>query len=116
MIGRGRLPRALRVLVVSVSVFGCSTSFTFGVRPNADGLAMLERGVSTPEDVRRILGEPRGRGEARLAIGHATIWFYEYGEATSGQSHLKHLMVFLRDGLYDGYLRLDLDTRFEDKK
>jgi hypothetical protein len=95
---------------------GCSTSLKYGVWPRIEDLAKLQRRVSTPGDVRRILGEPRGQGEARLSIGHATIWFYDYGESASGRTRVKYLMVFLRSGAYDGHLWLDMETNLKERE
>ena len=120
MTGAGRRIRGVLASLVlagalTPTLAGCSTSFKFGVWPRIEDLAKLQRGVSTTEDVRRTLGEPRGQGEARLSFGHATIWFYDYGEADwSASRAMKYLMVFLRDGAYDGYLWLDMETRLKE--
>jgi hypothetical protein len=88
--------------------------------------ASLERGVSTPEDVKRLLGEPGGRGEFYLAqLGKPRdVWYYEDievinvasqretaaslepGETTSLYLtlRLQILLVFFSNGRYDGML------------
>jgi hypothetical protein len=99
-----------------LTLAGCSTSFTFGVQPRIEDLAKLQRGVSTAEDVRRTLGEPRGKGAVRLSIGSAAIWLYDYGEGESGASRIKYLMVFMRQDAYDGYLWFDTESRWKERQ
>lgn len=76
----------------------------------------LKKGVSTMEDVKRILGEPTGSGAVFLASvqpGPQEIWFYQDIELTDikssqGQLDLKIrqqiLVVFVRDQLFDGFM------------
>lgn len=78
----------------------------------------LKRGVSTKEDVKRILGEPTGTGAVFMAsVVQQTqpeeMWTYQDIEVTDikgskGQLDLKLrqqlLIVMLRDGLFDGFM------------
>ena len=76
----------------------------------------LRKGVSTMEDVRRVLGEPTGSGAVFLASVQKSpqeIWFYQDIELTDiksspGQLDLKIrqqiLVVFVRDQLFDGFM------------
>jgi len=76
----------------------------------------LKKGVSTMEDVRRVLGEPTGSGAVFLASVQQNpqeIWFYQDIELTDiksspGQLDLKIrqqiLVVFVRDRLFDGFM------------
>jgi len=76
----------------------------------------LKRGVSTMEDVRRVLGEPTGSGAVFLASVQKSpqeIWFYQDIELTDikssqGQLDVKIrqqiLVVFVRDQLFDGFM------------
>jgi hypothetical protein len=76
----------------------------------------LKKGVSTMEDVRRVLGEPTGSGAVFLASVQKSpqeIWFYQDIELTdikssAGQLDLKIrqqiLVVFVRDQLFDGFM------------
>jgi hypothetical protein len=76
----------------------------------------LKKGVSTTEDVRRLLGEPTGYGAVLLPSVQqhpAQMWFYQDIELTdikaaSGQLELKVrqqiLVVFVRDTLFDGFM------------
>jgi hypothetical protein len=81
----------------------------------------LKRGVSTKEDVKRILGEPTGTGAAFMAsVVQQTqpeeMWVYQDIELTDikGSKGSKRqldvtvrqqlLIVMLRDGLFDGFM------------
>jgi hypothetical protein len=76
----------------------------------------LKKGVSTIEDVKRVLGTPTGSGAAFLAVVQQRpeeMWFYQDIELTDiksspGQLDLKIrqqiLIVFVRDGLFDGFM------------
>jgi len=88
------------------ALVGCAPSMKFGSLPRVEQLTTLTPGVSSVDDVRRALGEPRGYGMARLAVYPlpATIWFYEYTEAAGNRMNLKFLIVFIRQDLYDGHL------------
>lgn len=99
-----------------VGLAGCSTSIAFGAQPRLEDLAKLQRGVSTDEDVRRTLGKPRGNGAARLSIGYASIWLYDYLEMESDRARIKYLLVFMRQDAYDGYLWLDTEATLEKRE
>lgn len=76
----------------------------------------LKRGVSTREDVRRLLGSPNGTGgmiSASFGNANQEIWYYENIEMTGSQSakdavHLKMrqqiMLVFFKGEKFDGYL------------
>lgn len=76
----------------------------------------LKKGVSTMEDVKRVLGEPTGSGAVFLASVQQSpqeIWFYQDIEitdfkASQGQIDIKIrqqiLVVFVRDRLFDGFM------------
>lgn len=81
----------------------------------------LKRGVSTKEDVKRILGDPTGTGAAFMAsVVQQTqpeeMWVYQDIELTDikgskgskGQLDVtvrqQLLIVMLRDGLFDGFM------------
>jgi len=100
---------ALRVLlmVVCVMVTACTQSVTYGVKPQTDRLSILVRGKSTSADVLLALGEPRGRGAARLAdqpdSARRDVLFYEFVQSGGSTVNLKMLIVFMREGTYDGH-------------
>jgi hypothetical protein len=78
--------------------------------------AELRKGVSTTEDILRVLGEPTGHGAVLLPSVHSgpqEMWFYQDIEltdikATQGQIDLimrqQILVVFVRDRLFEGFM------------
>jgi hypothetical protein len=100
---------ALKVLlmVVCITATACTQSVTYGVKPQTDRLSTLVRGKSTAADVLLALGEPRGKGSARLAeepnSARRDILFYEYLQSDGSTVNLKMLVVFMREGTYDGH-------------
>ena len=76
----------------------------------------LKRGVSTREDVRRLLGTPNGTGgmiSASFGNANQEIWYYENIEMTGSQAakdavQLKMrqqiMLVFFKGEKFDGYL------------
>jgi hypothetical protein len=78
----------------------------YGWPPRIDELAGLRPGASTAADVLLVLGEPRGRGTARIARGEPTrdLWFYEYVEARGQDIGLTMLLIFFDGERYVGYL------------
>lgn len=101
---------ALKVLLLvgCATLAACAQSVTFGVKPQTDRLSMLVRGRSTAADVLLALGEPRGRGAARLAdqpdAARRDVLFYEFVQSSGSAVNLKMLIVFMRDNTYDGHL------------
>ena len=104
--GRGSGWRAWRVVafVLLGLLAGCTVKY--GSLPRTDRLGILTVGVSSPADVLLTMGEPRGRGVARLAVDPVPreIWFYDYVEAEGGRTDVKMLLVFFNQKRYDGYL------------
>jgi hypothetical protein len=70
----------------------------------------LQKGLSTPTDVRNVLGEPKGSGEFLFPTetAYRTVWFYEKVkiDASSGKIDLQQdvLMVFFKADRFDGFL------------
>ncbi|HBB17651.1 MAG TPA: hypothetical protein DCZ97_11890 [Syntrophus sp. (in: bacteria)] len=76
----------------------------------------FKRGVSTKEDVKRILGSPRGGGSAILPPDRRLreVWFYEDIEVLNVTSpkpgimrmdvRQQILLVFFEEGVFDGYM------------
>lgn len=91
------------VILWVVPLAACST---VGVAPNIDHLEELSPGVSTAADILRLLGEPRGRGVARMTADFEPrdVWFYEQLQLKAEDQFLRMLLVFVKDGLYDGHL------------
>jgi hypothetical protein len=106
--------RALAV-ALALLAFSSGCSVRYGTTPRVEELVRLTRGVSTLDEVRKVLGEPRGRGAARLSVGSSGIWLYDAGEEGSGNSRIKYLLVFLRDGVYDGFFWFEAGLKLEDQ-
>ncbi|MBK8892331.1 MAG: hypothetical protein IPN75_19170 [Dechloromonas sp.] len=76
----------------------------------------LQRGVSTKEDVKRMLGEPTGSGAVFMASVQQRpqeMWFYQDIElkdikGSKGVLNVSFrqqiLVVILRDGTFDGFM------------
>ncbi len=94
------------LVIASVALAGCSAAFSVGAAKRATQLSQLAVGTSTDAEVVRALGEPRGRGVARLAgvEGARTIWFYDAYSGDSSRVDMNFLIVFLEGSRYDGYL------------
>ncbi len=107
-----RLPALLIALCVSISACATPRPTTPPVPAfnNSALTTVLQRGVSTPADVRAAIGEPHGQG-GFLSPGDPTerqVWYYEKFEfAGAGKSfdiQQNILLVFFKDGRYDGFL------------
>ena len=98
--------KKILALMCLLTLVACATSIKFGSPPKVDQLTTLTPGISSVDDIRRTLGEPRGYGMARLTVYPlpANIWVYEYSEAVGNRMNLKFLIVFIRENLYDGHL------------
>jgi len=85
---------------------GCASSSSFGVPPRVAGLTKLMVGESSPADILSVLGEPRGKGAARFPVDPElrTVWYYDYVHSEGGRTELAALIVFLREGRYEGHL------------
>lgn len=103
----------LACLVLLIAAVGCvSGRMVMGVPPRVERLEReLQIGKSTADDVRRVLGEPDGRGESSLGIhdGHRTVWSYYYEFSDFSGSEVERwgrtfLWVYLDGQVYDGYL------------
>ena len=70
----------------------------------------LHRGISTMDDVRRLLGEPNGSGGMLLLPRDPkplNVWFYEKIEiaAEGNQIDINQdvMLIFFKGGRFDGY-------------
>jgi len=75
----------------------CAPTIEYGAKPKTDALSSLSAAVSKKEDIRRVLGEPRGHGKARFAqdLMPRDLWFYEYVRTDGQAIDLKMLIVLL---------------------
>lgn len=105
--------RLIGAFLVLLMLSACVTQAKYGVPPKVERLSGLKVGVSKQADVLMALGEPRGKGAARLSdaksqqLGIAPyhdIWFYEYAELKDSHAYLKFLLVFIDKDTYNGHL------------
>lgn len=102
--------------VLALAVGGCGTlKIIIGERTAPEVLeSSLIVGVSTEEDVVRLLGkQPSGKGRSLLPIGAVQrpmdMWAYEYSEAEVDIPMVKdvrstYLFVYFDQGRYQGYM------------
>ncbi len=109
------------VLALAASTAFAQVTVGTGAFPNATVIqAQLKRGVSTKDDVQRILGVPNGSGGALLpGVGERSeqvdsyqIWYYEDIEITDikGEGNILNmkmrqqiLAVFFKGEVFHGY-------------
>lgn len=107
--------RALSWVPLVAIVTGCAMTLEYGRWPDPGQLAKLRLGHSDSEEIRRLLGEPTGKGEGRMPDfpDTATVWSYEYqrvsASTTASEVEINLLMVFLKDGIYQGHFWFEAD-------
>ncbi len=106
----------LLVLLVGVVSPGCVPKASTGAFTQIGRLPQeLMRGVSTKMDVRRVLGSPKGSGNAVLPTDPQPreVWYYGDIEVTDtraeagiirAQVRQQILLVFFQKGVFDGYM------------
>jgi hypothetical protein len=94
------------LVVALLSLSACAINAQFGAAPRIDRMSTLKRGESTEADVLLALGEPRGRGMARLSPTAAPrkVWLYELRRVQGTIGRQNVLLVFLDGERFDGYL------------
>jgi hypothetical protein len=92
--------------MVCVGLAGCSTGFQVGAAPSPAQVGRLVVGSSSQAEVLQVLGEPRGRGMARLAGVERprVILFYDAYRGEGQRIDMTFLVVFLDGERYDGHL------------
>lgn len=85
--------------------------------------ASWSRGVTTPDEVKQLVGEPNGSGNLVGVFDDTPyeLWFYDdletIGTKGSGggvinlQTRQQFLMVFFSDGLYQGHMWFSNDSQ-----
>lgn len=104
-----RWPRILAAASFALAVLaGCASAPTELGRPiPVDRLSRLKPGISTQAEVLAALGEPQGRGGARLPnVPLHDLMLYESDTMDGVNMRMKMLIVFVTrsTGLYEGYL------------
>jgi hypothetical protein len=105
----------MAVLLGAVALAGCGGPVRFEIgRAYDPGLIeeSLKIGVSTREDVKRVLGEPYGKGRALMPFHESdrTVWTYYFDQGSVDPSSWKmqdqrrYLFVFLDGERFDGYM------------
>ena len=113
---RRTLARFAANLLGAALLAGCATSIQLGQTPRTDRLAELKPGASTTQEIRRVLGEPAGRGAGRLPnFPLQDIWMYESTKTDGKDTHMHMLLVFVgRDtGIYEGHIWFSADRALE---
>jgi hypothetical protein len=92
--------------LVALSLSACSVSVVAGRFASLDGLDRLKPGESTRAEALQEIGHPYGCGRAQFPDEREPrdVCYYYYGEATLKDSHGMYLLVFFREGRYDGYM------------
>jgi hypothetical protein len=118
---RDKLIGLLFLLILVSFPAACSSAYfraRAGNRPDTSLLeSSLRLGESTRADVLAVLGEPMGRGMARMPVdprpNAGAMWSYYYEEdlvrdilsqQASGESRRIFLFVFFDGDIYDGYM------------
>lgn len=106
------------VVLISSACSSCTTTPPYKAAFNTKALtSTLERGKSTESDVVAALGQPTGAGRAIFPgdASGASILAYGYTRAdvSGGKVSVNQdfLLVFVRDGRYDGFLWFSDATR-----
>ncbi len=102
----GAWRRSLIAAACCLLLTACASQVIYGADPNTDALGRLVLGESTETDIRRIIGTPRGRGEAlwSMDMTKRKLLFYEKVRSDGRAVDLKMLLILLKDGRYDGHL------------
>ncbi len=107
-----RMKSVCAALLVSLLVAACGTiKIVAGEAVKPDLIEQqLVVGKSSPDDVRRVLGEPKSFGRDLLpaASRPRTVWSYHYEESQASLSSVESayrifLLVFMADDRFDGY-------------
>ena len=104
---RDKLARLLVLSCTYLALGGCATSMEFGTPPATDRLSELKWNVSTAEEVRKLLGEPQGRGATlSTTYGLKDAWYYWSMKFEGQQGRSRMLMVIMDKDLhlYQGHL------------
>lgn len=110
-----RVVKRLSVILAGFLMFwflgacGVFNASHYGSPIRSEHIASLQPGVSTISDILLMLGEPRGRGMARLSSAQplTTVWVYEQTDSEDtfvGRTRRHLALFFFKDNLYDGHI------------
>lgn len=98
-------------LTILVTVYCCALSGCMSIKiGRLPDISLLESDlkpqISTREDVRRLLGEPKGGGGIFFPIDKhpKDCWYYYYEEGTFKEDQRIFLFIIFHQDLYDGYM------------
>ena len=92
--------------LVALGILAGCVTVEHGVRPDFARLETLVPRQSGEAEVARALGDPSGKGMARFPADRIRrpVWSYEFVRSNITQANTRFLLVFFRDGRYDGYM------------
>jgi len=98
--------RGMLAIALLAALGGCASKIVYGTLPDTDALKSLQVGKSRGDEVKSVLGEPRGKGMVHFGEVEAmrNLWSYEYTEVEGQAIRLKMLLVFMDGDTFDGYL------------
>lgn len=104
------IPRVLLFfifIITSTQMTGCNVIVRAGNKPNVAALEKtLTQGVSTEQDVVKVLGAPVGKGREMLPFMDSPrdTWTYYYEEGDLNDDRRLFLFVFFANQRFDGYM------------
>jgi hypothetical protein len=106
-----KAPRIMGTLLLLFTAGCASPPMYFGNPIPADRLGSLVMGKSTDANIRAALGPPDGYGMWRNSREDAPkdLRVYEYERQTSTQANVAMLLVFERNGIYQGHFWFGAD-------
>lgn len=92
--------------LIALALGGCTTSMQYGEPVKYKMLENLTPGKSSVDEVKSMLGTPRGHGAARFSakMDVNTVWYYEYIQSDMKQVKSQILMVFFYQDIYEGHM------------
>ena len=113
-----KILRSLLWVPLATAIGGCAMSLEYGRWPDPGRLAELRLGQSDSAEVLRLLGQPTGKGKGRMPDfpDTATVWSYEDQRvvaSTASEVEINLLMVFLKDGIYQGHFWFEADDEMQ---
>ena len=112
----GNAARVFMAFGFATITVGCAgPKMEMGAPPPVDRLAELRVGVSTKDEVRRVLGQPNGEGASRSPDfpGFRKLWSYQVFATDGVAADYTILLIFFDGEFYDGYIWFDNAHDFE---
>jgi len=92
--------------LIALAIGGCTTTMQYGEPVKYKMLENLTPGKSSIDEVKSVLGAPRGQGAARFSakMDVNTVWYYEYIHSDMKQVKSQILMVYFYQNIYEGHM------------